>query len=50
MNRRPIAQVRILKLPRLHAEAIRVEVDCCYTSRSTVEHCAVYRVERTSSC
>jgi hypothetical protein len=28
MTRRPIAQVRVLKQPHLHPEAVRVEVDC----------------------
>jgi len=32
MSRRPIAQVRLLTLPQLHPEAIRVEVDCCYST------------------
>src|ERR1044072_4784768 len=28
MNRRPIATVRVMKMPRLHADAIRIEVSC----------------------
>jgi hypothetical protein len=32
MTRRPVAQVRVLKLPHLHPEAIRVEVDCRHST------------------
>jgi len=32
MSRWPVAQVRLLTLPQLHPEAIRVEVDCCYST------------------
>jgi hypothetical protein len=28
MSRRPVARVRVLSLPHLHPEAVRVEVDC----------------------
>jgi hypothetical protein len=28
MTRRPIASVRILTLPQLHPDAVRVEIDC----------------------
>lgn len=32
MKRRPIAEVRILKLPHLHPDAVRVEIDCRYST------------------
>jgi hypothetical protein len=32
MSDRPITQVRVLKQPHLHPEAIRVEVDCCHST------------------
>jgi hypothetical protein len=32
MSRRPIAQVRVLEQPHLHPEAVRVEVDCRYST------------------
>lgn len=28
MTRRPLAQVRVLKLPHLHPDALRIEVEC----------------------
>jgi len=30
MSRQPIAAVRIIRMPHLHPDAIRVEVDCRY--------------------
>jgi hypothetical protein len=32
MTRRPLAQVRILKRPDLAPDAVRVEVDCRYST------------------
>ena len=28
MSRRPIAEVRVIKLPELHPDAVRIEVEC----------------------
>jgi hypothetical protein len=32
MSRRPIAEVRVLKLPHLHPEAIRIEIECRFST------------------
>jgi hypothetical protein len=32
MTRRPIASVRVLTLPHLHPDAVRVEVDCRFST------------------
>jgi hypothetical protein len=32
VSRRSIAQVRVLKLPHLHPEALRVEIDCRHST------------------
>jgi hypothetical protein len=32
MSRRPIAEVRVMKVPHVHPDALRIEIDCKYST------------------